>query len=73
MVISSLAHFDDGLHIIRHEHPEQILCFFPRYLFCCASFTFSFSLFLCMIFDCVEEGTSGDVNLGVYLGMIGQM
>jgi len=28
-------------------------------------FPISFSLFLCMLFDCVEEGTSGDVNLGV--------
>jgi hypothetical protein len=28
-------------------------------------FPISFSLFPCMVFDCVEEGTSGDVNLGV--------
>lgn len=33
---SSFAHSDDVLHIIRHEHPEQTLCFFPRYMFCCA-------------------------------------
>jgi hypothetical protein len=34
---------------------------------------FFFSLFLCMIYDCVEEGTSGDVNGGLKMGMGGLM
>jgi len=40
--------------------------FFPRYIcFATRGFFLSFSLFFCVLFDCVEEGTSGGVNQGM--------
>jgi hypothetical protein len=35
------------------------------HMFCRARFPISFSLFLCLVFDCVEEGTSGGVDQGM--------
>jgi len=43
------------------------------HMFCRAWFPISFSLFLYLLFDCVEEGTSGGVSQGMDLGMGSQM
>jgi len=66
---SSFATLDDVLHIIRQEHPEQTLCSFRDTYVLQSTISYFFSLFLCLLFDCVEEGTSGGVNQGVKMGM----
>jgi hypothetical protein len=67
---SSFALFDDVLHIIRHKHPEQTLCSYRDTYVLRSTISYFFSFFLCLTFDCVEEGTPGGVNSGVDWGWV---